>query len=206
MKWVQLQNDAIRANSEAVGLGVRSQVCFLIIICRRSVGLVSRFDSRSYLGAPDSGSAEGGHPDRFVPICSDFPVFFRFVPICAPCFREYADLFRFAPNSSLICSVLFSEQVREPPFCRPLLQIPDYLRLSLSFRVCVWNLCCGPNLEMACLVSPKKQASEPHCSFRSTGLEPNFRDYCLGGLPVELGFKVKLVNTFQCLTLESLLF
>ena len=34
------------------------------------------------------------------PICSDFPVFFRFVPICAPCFREYPDLFRFASISS----------------------------------------------------------------------------------------------------------
>ena len=49
---------------------------------------------------------------RFVPICSGFPVFFRFVPICAPCLREYPDLFRFAPFSSLICSDLFSEQIR----------------------------------------------------------------------------------------------
>ena len=55
------------------------------------------------------------------PICSDFPVFFQFVPICAPCFREYPDLFWFVP----ICPVLFrfvpicfqnkSEQIRENP-------------------------------------------------------------------------------------------
>ena len=46
---------------------------------------------------------------RFAPICSDFPVFFRFVPICVPCLREYPDLFRFV----LICSVFF----RFVPIC-----------------------------------------------------------------------------------------
>ena len=45
------------------------------------------------------------------PICSDFPVFFRFVPMCAPCFRECPDLFRYAPFLP-ICSDLFSEQIR----------------------------------------------------------------------------------------------
>ena len=32
-----------------------------------------------------------------------------------------SDLLRFAP----ICSDSFSEQIRETPFCRPLLQVPD---------------------------------------------------------------------------------
>ena len=53
------------------------------------------------------------------PICSDF---FRFLPICAPCFREIPDVFRFAPFSSFvpICFQNKSEQIRETPFCRPL--------------------------------------------------------------------------------------
>ena len=66
-------------------------------------------------GAPNLGSAEG-----VTPICSDFPVFFRCAllvfgntPICS-------DLLRFLS----ICSDLFSEQIRETPFGRPLLQIP----------------------------------------------------------------------------------
>ena len=54
---------------------------------------------------------------RFLPICSDLRSLFsgmpRFLPICS-------DLLRFLP----ICSDLFSEQIRETPFCRPLLQIP----------------------------------------------------------------------------------
>ena len=64
-------------------------------------------------------------------ICSDLFRFPRFLPICVPCFRECPDLFRFVP----ICSVFFrfvpicfqnkSEQIRETPFCRPLLQVPE---------------------------------------------------------------------------------
>ena len=44
-----------------------------------------------------------GRQNGVTPICSDlfrFPFFFRFVPICGPCFRECPDLFRFAPISS----------------------------------------------------------------------------------------------------------
>ena len=72
------------------------------------------------------GSAEGGHPDllrfpRFLPICSDFRFLFsgmpRFVPICSV-------FFRFVP----ITNQNKSEQIRETPFCRPLLQIPDWVR------------------------------------------------------------------------------
>ena len=92
-----------------------------------------------YCRSPLFGVGRRGSP-RFVPICSDFPVFFRFVPICAPCFRECPDLFRFVP----ICSVFFrfvpicfqnkSEQIRETPFCRPLLQIPDTVSRVLFRR------------------------------------------------------------------------
>ena len=74
-----------------------------------------------------------GHQKGVTPICSNCPVFFGFVPICVPCFLEYPDLFRFVP----ICSDFFrfvpicfqnkSEQIREIPFCRPLLQFPDSL-------------------------------------------------------------------------------
>ena len=71
------------------------------------------------IGPPDLGSAERGYPDLF-----RFP-------------RFLSDLFRFAflvfGNAPvLICSDLLrflpitkSEQIRETPFCRPLLQVPD---------------------------------------------------------------------------------
>ena len=107
--------------------------------------------------SPRFGVGRSGSP-RFVPICSDFPVFFRFCPICSMLFSGMprfvpicsdllrflpicSDLFRFAPFSSdlfrfvPICSVFFrfvpicsenkSEQIRETPFCRPLLKIPE---------------------------------------------------------------------------------
>ena len=75
------------------------------------------------LGAPTLGSAERGHPDffRFVPIspfCSDLRSLFsgipRFVPICSV-------LFRFVPRTNQNKS----EQIRETPFCWPLLKVPD---------------------------------------------------------------------------------
>ena len=81
-----------------------------------------RFDT-PLVGAPGLGSAEGGYPDlfrfpRFLPICSDLRSLFsgipRFVPICSV-------FFRFVP----ICFQNKPEQIRESPFCRPLLQIPD---------------------------------------------------------------------------------
>ena len=66
------------------------------------------------IGAPKLGPAEGGH--FFVPICSDFAVFFRFVPICVPCLREYPDLFRFAP----ICSDVFVFRANQNKSGKPL--------------------------------------------------------------------------------------
>ena len=55
---------------------------------------------------------------RFLPICSDLRSLFsgmpRFVPICS-------DLLRFLQ----ICFQNKSGQIRETPFCRPLLQIPE---------------------------------------------------------------------------------
>ena len=76
--------------------------------------------SLGFISDPPFGVARTGSP-RFVPICSDFPLFFRFVPICVPCFRECPDVFRFLP----ICFPSKSGQIRATPFCRPLLQIPD---------------------------------------------------------------------------------
>ena len=89
-----------------------------------------------------------GRQKGVTPICSDFPVFFRFVPICAPCFREYPDFFRFVP----ICSVFFrfvpicfqnkSEQIRKTPFCRPLLQsICPYRVQTADFDSLTDRLC-----------------------------------------------------------------
>ena len=95
----------------------------------------------SFFQSPQFGVGRRGSP-RFVPICSDFPVFFRFVPICV--FLICSDLrsmFSGIPRFVPICSVFFrfvpicfqnkSEQIRETPFCRPLLQIPDFTALKL---------------------------------------------------------------------------
>ena len=72
-----------------------------------------------------------GHRKGVTPICSvcsDFPVFFRFAflvfwntPICS-------DLLRFVP----ICFQNKSEEIRETPFCRPLVQIPDGVPVVLG--------------------------------------------------------------------------
>ena len=64
-----------------------------------------------------------GRQKGVTPICSDFPVFFRFVPICAPCFREYPDLFRFAPISSDLLIFRTSQNksgrpLSADPFCK----------------------------------------------------------------------------------------
>ena len=106
------------------------------------------------VGAPRFGVGRTGSP-RIVPISPFSFDLFRFIPICAPCFRECPDLFWFPPFSSdlfrftllvfgdtsicsdlfrflPICSDLFSEQIKtnqnkseQIPFCRPLLQIPE---------------------------------------------------------------------------------
>ena len=70
-----------------------------------------------FIQTPLFGVTRKGHPDlfrfpRFLPICSDLRFLF---------FRGCPDLFRFAP----FCFQNKSEQIRETPFCRPLLQIPD---------------------------------------------------------------------------------
>ena len=67
-----------------------------------------------------------GRQKGVAPICFDFPVFFRFVPISLFSGRlrfvpSCSDFFRFVP----ICFQNKSEQIRETPFCRPLLQVPD---------------------------------------------------------------------------------
>ena len=69
-----------------------------------------------------------GRQKGVTPICSDL---FRFLPICSDLHSLFSGIPRFVP----ICSVFFrlvpicfqnkSEQIRETPFCRPLLQIPD---------------------------------------------------------------------------------
>ena len=74
--------------------------------------------------SPRFGVGRRGSP-RFVLICSDFPVFFRFVPICVPCYREYPDLFRFAPFSSDLFRFVFrtnqnksGKPLSAGPFCK----------------------------------------------------------------------------------------
>ena len=64
------------------------------------------------IGAPNLGSTEGSHP-----ICSDFPVSFRFVPICDPCFRGCPDFLPMCSNLHRFLPICFqnkSEQIREP--------------------------------------------------------------------------------------------
>ena len=78
-------------------------------------------------GGSDLGSAEKGYPGllRFVRICSDFPGFFRFAPICVPRFGEYPDLFRIVPICSdffRLLPICFQNKSEQPlsadPFCK----------------------------------------------------------------------------------------
>ena len=88
--------------------------------CRSNPGTVSSFH-----GAPHPKLSElpvWGRQKGVGPICTDLPVFFRFAllvvrnaPICSD------DFFRFLPISFRNKS----EQIRETPFCRPLLQVPE---------------------------------------------------------------------------------
>ena len=81
-----------------------------------------------------------GRQKGVTPISSDFPVFFRFVPICAPCFREYPDLFRFAPFSDDWFRFVFrtnQNKSGKPLSADPFLQIPDFCHfqsVSVSFN------------------------------------------------------------------------
>ena len=67
------------------------------------------------IGAPDLGSAEGGHPDlfrvpRFLPICSNLrSLFSGFVPLCSE-LPICSDLLRFLQ--------IVSEQIRANPFLK----------------------------------------------------------------------------------------
>ena len=86
-------------------------------------------------------SGKGGHPDlfRFVPI---FPVFFRFVPICVPCYREYPDLFRFAPFSSDLLRFVFrtdQNKSGKPLSADPLLQRMRLFCLQLEASCLQWS-------------------------------------------------------------------
>ena len=100
----------------------------------RDLALAMKNHSDRNFRSPHFGVGGRGSP-RFVPICSDFPVFFRFVPVCAPCFREYPDLFRFVP----ICSDLFRFVFRtnqnksgKPLSADPFRKSPKFVILVLS--------------------------------------------------------------------------
>ena len=71
-----------------------------------------------FLGAPGWGRQKG-----VTPICSDFPFFFRCLPICVSCLWEYHDLFLFVlgiPRFLPICFQNNAEQTSETPdsFCK----------------------------------------------------------------------------------------
>ena len=95
---------------------------------------------------PNLGSAEGG----FVPICSDFPVFFRFVPICVPRLRECPDLFRFAPISSDLFRFVFrtnqnksGKPLSADPFCKSPIESHKEFGLSNLYAGDPFNSLCG---------------------------------------------------------------
>ena len=94
---------------------------------------------RNYCMLHASEPPNWGGQKGVTPICSDLFRFFRFVPICAPCFREFvpicSDLFRFVP----ICSVLFrfafrtnqnksGKPLSADPFCNPRMQKDNFLK------------------------------------------------------------------------------
>ena len=82
-----------------------------------------------------------GHQKAVTPVCSDLFRFPRFLPICSDLHSLFSGIPRFVPICSdlirflTICFQNKSEQIRESPFCRPILQFPD-LRLSPIFWVC----------------------------------------------------------------------
>ena len=73
------------------------------------------------VGALFSEPPVWGRQKGVTPTCSDFPVFFRFVPICVPGpgFREYPDLFRFVPISSDLFSTNQGNPFLPTPFASP---------------------------------------------------------------------------------------
>ena len=106
----------------------------LVKLCWRKTRCVGLFfPIQQTDGAPDWGRQKG-----ITPICSDLFRFPRFLPICSNLRSLFSGIPRFVP----ICSVFFrfvpicfqnkSEQIRETPFCRPLLQIPETDRWSTS--------------------------------------------------------------------------
>ena len=84
---------------------------------------------RNSFGVPDLGSAEGCRPDlfRFVPIFLFSSELFRFALLVVGNTPIYSDLLRFLS----ICFQNKSEQIRETPFCRPLVQVPDSFLLAI---------------------------------------------------------------------------
>ena len=81
-----------------------------------------------YSEPPVWGRQKGG-----TPICSDLFRFPRFLPISSDLCSMFSGMPRFVPICSVFCKfvpICFqnkSAQIRETPFCRPLLQIPDVL-------------------------------------------------------------------------------
>ena len=89
-----------------------------------------------------------GRQKVVTPNCSDFPLFFRFVPICVPCFREYADLFRFAPFSSDLFRFVFrtnqnksEKPLSVDPFCESRICVSITWQKDLGVAAGCWRFC-----------------------------------------------------------------
>ena len=108
---------------------------------------------------PVWGHQEGVTP--IVPICSDFPVFFRFVEICVPCFLQYPDLLRSLPICSDLLRFVFRTNEGNPL----LLQVPHakgeaqksesekliFVTMSWLFELNTMADFCGHSLQNCCL-------------------------------------------------------
>ena len=100
---------------------------------------------------------------RSVPICSQWLP--RFLPICAPCFQEYPDAFRFAP----FCSDLFSEQIRTiqgnpflpTPFAHPRPTAPPRAGKRHICQNCPFTrLRCSSFWKLVCVILQTVQRSD----------------------------------------------
>ena len=105
----------------------------------RAIRVAILGDQQSHkIGAPALGSPERGHPDR-----SDFPVFslvicVRFLvgsardkhPWLILCFSLVRQMKKRKGRTGFAAN---SEQIKETPFCRPLLQVPYKNRVFINY-------------------------------------------------------------------------
>ena len=123
--------------------------------------------SFNQFGAPQFGVGRSG----FTPICSDFPVFFLFVPICAP--QLFSGIPRFVPicsdssNSLTLQSLLFSISLLFSFSDFPCFFLCVFPLFSKDFRGSAKRKTLAFLGENPCFFFPKKQGLEGQGLYKS---------------------------------------